>query len=108
MTFKDMTCVPCRGGVSPLSEDQARAFLIETPGWTLVDGATRLMREYKFSNFAQAQDFVNKIGTLAEAQNHHPDIAYGWGYAKLEILTHTINGLHQNDFILAAKIDALS
>ena len=67
-----------------------------------------LLKEFKFENFANAQDFVNKVGTIAESEGHHPDIGFGWGYAKIKIFTHAINGLAESDFILAAKIDKIN
>jgi 4a-hydroxytetrahydrobiopterin dehydratase len=101
-------CVPCRGGTPPLTPEAAEALHEQTPKWDLTDGATWLRRSFKFDNFLGALDFVNKVGKLAEEAGHHPDIAFGWGYADISVQTHKIKGLHENDFILAAKIDALS
>ena len=67
-----------------------------------------LLKEFKFENFLNAQDFINKVGAIAETEGHHPDIWFGWGYAKIKIFTHAINGLAESDFILAAKIDKIN
>ena len=104
----DKTCVPCQGGVPPLTEAEARAMLGHTPGWELRDHAKQIERRYSFKNFLAALDFVNKVGALAEDEGHHPDITFGWGYATVSMYTHKINGLHENDFIMAAKINRLA
>ena len=101
------TCVPCRGGVPPLTEDEAKRYLGETPGWALDGAASRIERRFAFGDFVEALDFVNRLGTLAEEQGHHPDISFGWGYCNIVLCTHKIKGLHENDFIMAAKIDQL-
>jgi 4a-hydroxytetrahydrobiopterin dehydratase len=103
----EKTCVPCRGGVPPLAEDDAERFLAQTPGWELRDQAKRIERTYKFKNFREALGFVDGVGALAEEEGHHPDITFGWGYATIALHTHKIKGLHENDFIMAAKINAL-
>ena len=105
MSLSTKTCTPCQGGVEPLERSEAERLRAETPDWQLSDDARRIRREFKFRNFAQAQAFVNKVGELAEEQGHHPEISFGWGHAEVEIWTHKIGGLHENDFILAAKID---
>ncbi len=102
------TCVPCQGGIPPLERDDAEKFLKETPDWTLSDNADRIERKFSFSDFAQAMAFAVKIGELAESEGHHPDLGVGWGYCTVELYTHKISGLHENDFIMAAKIDALA
>jgi 4a-hydroxytetrahydrobiopterin dehydratase len=99
------TCVPCRGGIPPLSENEAKVFAKQTPGWELASKAHHISRTFKFDDFKKSLDFVNKVGAIAEAEGHHPDIEFGWGYAKIKTYTHKIDGLHENDFILAAKID---
>ena len=100
-------CVPCRGGVAPLSESAARNLLGETPRWSLAEGATRLSRRFEFRDFVQAMEFVNRVAEIAEAEGHHPDIAIHWNKVELTLWTHAIGGLHDNDFIVAAKIDRL-
>ena len=101
------TCVPCRGGVPPLSRDQAEAYLRQVPDWALMDDGLRLERTFRFANFREAMDFVVRVGNLAELAGHHPDIAFGWGRATVSWQTKKIKGLHENDFIMAAKIDRL-
>lgn len=101
------TCTPCRGGVPPLTEQEALGYLPDAPGWELRDDGKRIERTFKFRNFKQALDFVNQAGALAEAEGHHPDICFGWGYASVSLHTHKIGGLHENDFIMAAKINQL-
>jgi 4a-hydroxytetrahydrobiopterin dehydratase len=103
----EKTCVPCRGGVPPLAEGEAKSFLAQTPGWELREGK-QIERTYKFKNFREALGFVDRVGGLAEEEGHHPDINFGWGYAKISLHTHKIKGLHENDFIMAAKINQLA
>ena len=107
MGLSAKSCTPCRGGVPPLGRAEAERLLAETPGWTLDAGATRIERAFEFPDFAAALAFVNRIGVLAEAEGHHPDLAFGWGYCRVTLFTHKIHGLHENDFILAAKVNAL-
>jgi 4a-hydroxytetrahydrobiopterin dehydratase len=99
------TCTPCRGGVPPLAPAAAAGYLAQTPGWELLDEAHWLRRKFIFANFRDSLVFVNKVGTLAEQEGHHPDICFGWGYATVSLQTHKIKGLHENDFIMAAKIN---
>lgn len=101
------TCTPCRGGVPPLDRAEAERLLAEAPGWTLNATATQIQRTFDFSDFAGAMRLVQKIADLAEAEGHHPDISFGWGYCRVVLYTHKINGLHENDFIMAAKINGL-
>jgi 4a-hydroxytetrahydrobiopterin dehydratase len=101
------TCVPCRGGVPTLTESEAGALLSGTPSWALQQGATRLQRRFEFEDFVKAIEFVNRVAEIAEEQGHHPDIAIHWNKVDLTLWTHKIGGLHENDFILAAKIDKL-
>ena len=99
-------CVPCRGGVPPLTADEIKPLLNQLQGWEVVD-EHHLRKVYKSSNFREALAFVNKVGEIAEEQGHHPDICFGWGQAEITIWTHKINGLTESDFILAAKIDEI-
>jgi len=101
------TCTPCRGGIPPLGRDAAEKLLAEVPGWTLAADATHIERTFKFPDFAAALGFVNRVGELAEAEGHHPDVAFGWGYCRVVWQTHKIKGLHENDFIMAAKANGL-
>jgi 4a-hydroxytetrahydrobiopterin dehydratase len=102
----DKQCVPCRGGVPPLKGKELQEILTNVPEWNAVD-EHHLTREYKFADFKQALDFVNKVGAVAEEQGHHPDILLAWGRAGITLWTHKINGLTESDFIMAAKIDRL-
>jgi len=100
-------CVACKGGVPPLAgNDLARLAQQLHAGWKVVN-EHHLEREFKFSNFKEALQFTNKVGELAEAQNHHPDIYLAWGKVKLTLWTHKIDGLTESDFIFAAKVDQL-
>jgi len=100
-------CVPCKGGVPPLKgKDLTRLAGELRDGWRVVD-EHHLEKEFTFPDFRQALGFTNKVGELAEAQNHHPDIFLGWGRVKLTIWSHKINGLTESDFVLAAKADQL-
>ena len=101
------SCVPCRGGIPPLSEDAAREFARATPEWKLTESGTRLVRRIEFADFKSAMEFVNRVADLAEEEGHHPDIAIHWNKVDLTLWTHKIGGLHENDFILAAKVDRL-
>lgn len=104
----EKSCVACRGGVPPLTPEAAERLHAQTPEWTLNDDARRIERTFRFKNFQEAMAFVAKVGDLAESEQHHPDITFGWGYATIVLFTHKIKGLHENDFILAAKIDRLA
>jgi 4a-hydroxytetrahydrobiopterin dehydratase len=101
----EKVCTPCRGGIPPLTRDQAETYRSEAPDWELLDDATKIRRTFKFRNFAEALDFVRRVGDLAEAERHHPEITFSWGYATISLQTKKIRGLHENDFIIAAKID---
>ncbi|WP_439684345.1 Putative pterin-4-alpha-carbinolamine dehydratase [Cupriavidus oxalaticus] len=105
--LSSQSCTPCRGGVPPLTPDEAEALLPQAPGWDLVDGATRLERRFAFSNFAEALAFVDRVGQLAEEQGHHPEISLGWGFATVSWRTKKIKGLHRNDFIMAVRTGEL-
>ncbi len=100
------TCVPCRGDVPPLRGAELHELIRQVPGWEVVD-EHHLKKEFRFKNFREALDFVNRVGELAEEQAHHPDIDFGWGRATVKIFTHKIDGLTESDFILAAKVDGL-
>lgn len=98
-------CVPCEGGVEPLDEDGIADYLGRVDDrWTVVDGH-HLEATFEFDDFREALDFTNRAGEIAEEQGHHPEICLTWGEATVRIWTHAIDGLHENDFILAAKYD---
>lgn len=99
-------CVPCHGGVPRLRGAEIEPFARQLSGWRVVE-EHHLARAYEFADFAAALRFVNRVGEVAEAEGHHPDITFGWAYARVEIYTHAIDGLSESDFILAAKIDVL-
>jgi 4a-hydroxytetrahydrobiopterin dehydratase len=98
-------CVPCKGGTSPLTPQEIAPLLAQLDGWE-VAGAHHLEKQYKLADFATALDLVNRIGAIAEEQNHHPDIFLAWGRVKVTIWTHKIDGLTESDFVFAAKCDA--
>ena len=99
-------CIPCRGGVPALSDEQIFPLLEQLNGWEVVN-AHHLKKNYRFDNFKESLAFVNRVGELAEEQGHHPDICFGWGQTEITIWTHKIDGLTESDFILAAKIDEI-
>ena len=103
-------CVPCEGGVSAFDLSEIHKYLKKVDGWDVKPNEKNnyfLEKNFKFKNFLGSQNFVNKVGEISEKEGHHPDISFGWGYAKIIITTHAINGLSENDFILAAKIDQI-
>src|SRR5262245_43738460 len=106
-TLVEKACTPCRGGIPPLTREEAERLHSHAPQWQLLDDAHRIERSFRFNNFREALNFVDNIGELAEAQGHHPDINFGWGYATVSLRTKKIKGLHENDFIMAAKIDRI-
>ena len=107
-TLVEKTCTPCRGGVPPLTPEEAEGYRAQAPNWSLMDGATRIERRFRFRDFREAFAFVARAAELAEAEGHHPDITFGWGYAAVSLRTKKIKGLHENDFIMAAKLDRLA
>lgn len=107
-TLTAKTCTPCRGGIPPLTPEEVETFRRQVPEWAIHDDAHRIERTYKFKNFAEAFGFVRKAAELAEAEGHHPDISFGWGYVTVSLQTKKIKGLHENDFIMAAKLDDMT
>ena len=104
-------CVPCEGGVIPFDISEIYKYQKKVDGWSLVKNQEEIFfleKEFKFKNFLESQNFVNHVGKISEEEGHHPDIKFGWGYAKIKITTHAIKGLSENDFILAAKIDKIT
>ena len=103
----DRSCVPCKGGVPPLAGEALRDLFARLGGgWTLAEDR-RLEKEYRFRNFREALAFTNRVGELAEAENHHPDLLLAWGRVKVTLFTHKVGGLTESDFVMAAKIDRL-
>ena len=104
-------CIPCEGGIPSFNIEEIHKYLKKVDGWEVKSDDQKtyyLIKEFKFDNFLKSIQFVNKVGDIAETEGHHPDIWFGWGYAKIKIFTHAIRGLHESDFVLAAKIDKLS
>lgn len=104
-SLADRECVPCRGGVPPLTHEEIRPLLAQLEGWTCVEDH-HLQKRYVLGSFREALDLANRIGAIAEEQDHHPDLGLGWGWAEVTIWTHKIDGLTESDFVLAAKCDA--
>jgi len=103
-------CVPCEGGILPFNISEIHKYQKKVDGWEIKKDDKEIFflhKEFKFKNFIESQKFINEVGTLSEKEGHHPDISFGWGYAKIIITTHAIEGLSENDFILAAKIDKI-
>ena len=107
MELSDKRCVPCRGGVPAMGAEEAERLVSLVPGWTLEEEAKGIRREFRFRNFAEAMQFARRVGEIAEAEGHHPDLSVGWGYCTVRFRTHSIRGLHENDFIMAAKVNRL-
>ena len=106
MRLAEKTCISCHGGIPPLTGEQIADLLPQVQGWEVVDNH-HLVKSYRFPNFRQALEFVDRVGSVADEQNHHPDIYLAWGKVTIEIWTHKINGLTESDFIFAAKVDQL-
>ena len=103
-------CVACEGNIPPFDTSEIHKYLKKVDDWNVEsddDKSFYLIKNFKFKNFEESQNFVNKVGSIAERENHHPDICFGWGYCRVKIFTHAIKGLAESDFILAAKIDKI-
>jgi 4a-hydroxytetrahydrobiopterin dehydratase len=101
-------CVACDGDIPPFDTSEIHKYLKKVDGWDVKNNEDKsyyLTKDFKFRNFEHSQIFVNQVGKIAEKENHHPDISFGWGYCNVKIFTHAIKGLSESDFILAAKID---
>ena len=101
-------CVPCEGGAIPFDISEIHKYQKKVDGWKIIKNKKNiyfLEKDFAFKNFLKSQYFINEVGKISEEEGHHPDISFGWGYAKISITTHAIKGLSENDFILAAKID---
>ncbi len=106
----DKKCIPCEGGIPPFDKSEINKYLKKIDGWDVksnTDESYYLSKNFKFKNFKESQTFVNEVGGIAEKEGHHPDISFGWGFCKIKIFTHSIKGLAESDFILAAKIDKI-
>ena len=103
-------CIPCKGGVIPFDISEIHKYQKKVDGWDVLKEENEiffLKKNFNFKNFLESQKFINNVGKISEEESHHPDINFGWGYAEIKITTHAINGLSENDFILAAKIDKI-
>ena len=108
--LSEKKCIPCKGDIPGFEITKIHKYLKMVDGWEVKADESKiyyLIKKFSFKNFLESQNFVNKVGNIAEAEGHHPDIWFGWGYAKIKIFTHAIKGLHESDFILAAKIDKI-
>jgi 4a-hydroxytetrahydrobiopterin dehydratase len=111
MKLSEKKCVPCRGDIPPFTKEQINEYLKYLTDWKVQINEKKsfyLSKIYKFSDFETSLSFINKVSNIAEEENHHPDLKFGWGYAEIIIFTHAINGLSLSDFILASKIDMIS
>ena len=103
-------CIPCEGNIPAFEKSEIHKYLKKVDDWNVKsndDKSFYLVKDFNFKNFEESQNFVNKVGKIAEDENHHPDISFGWGYCRIKIFTHAIKGLAESDFILAAKIDKI-
>ena len=107
MDLAQKKCVPCESGVPPLARQAAQALMGQLTGWTLSGDARWLSKDFKCKDFAEAMTFAGKIAALAEEEGHHPDLCVAWGKVTVELSTHAIGGLSENDFILASKINKI-
>ena len=107
MDLSDRRCVPCRGGVPAMEAEEAKKLVSQVSGWTLEEETKGILREFRFRDFAEAMRFARQVGEIADAEGHHPDLSVGWGYCTVRFRTHSIRGLHENDFIMAAKVNRL-
>jgi len=106
-SLKDKTCKPCEGDDTlKFDNNQIKDHLKQVKNWKIKKD--KLYKEFKFKNFLESLKFVNEVGKVAELEQHHPDLAFGWGYCNITLYTHALNGLSENDFIVAAKIDQIS
>lgn len=107
MSLSAKKCIACSSDAAPLGDSEISNFIEQINGWSVANDKASISKEFKFKNFAKAIEFVNKVGAIAESESHHPDIEFGWGYCKVNLSTHSICGLHENDFIVAAKINEI-
>ena len=107
----DKKCIPCEGGVVPFDISEIHKYQKKVDGWNVIKGDKNIFyleKKFIFKNFLESQKFINLVGEISEDEGHHPEILFGWGYAKISITTHAIEGLSENDFILASKIDQIT
>ena len=106
-SLTDKKCVPCEGGVPKMTREEAGAALPQVPGWQLSEDALSITRRFEFKGFYKCMAFINAMAWIANSENHHPDFAAGYNYCEVTFTTHAIDGLSENDFICAAKLNAL-
>ncbi|MBU6500224.1 MAG: 4a-hydroxytetrahydrobiopterin dehydratase [Patescibacteria group bacterium] len=107
MDLTQKHCIPCEGGTPPLTREEITKYAPDAPGWEIVDNK-KISREFRFKDFTGAMKFINSVAAIAEAEGHHPDIYIFYNLVRLELSTHAVNGLSENDFILAAKINRIT
>lgn len=105
--LRSMICAPLKGAEHAMSRAQIADWIVALPGWALAPDASDLRKDFKFPDFAAALAFVNAVGSIAERENHHPDVEFGWGRCRIRFSTHDVGGISRNDFICAAKVEAL-
>ena len=106
----DKKCIPCEGNIPPFNTEEIHKYLKKVDGWNVLKDGNQnyyIQKEFKFKDYVSSEKFILLVGKIAENEGHHPDVNFGWGYAKIKISTHAIKGLAESDFILAAKIDNL-
>lgn len=107
MDLDKKNCIPCSGKTKPLTEKEISFELKQINAWEALEGK-EIFKKFKFKNFLESLEFVEKVSKIAEKEHHHPDIKFGWGYCEISLSTHAAKGLTENDFIVAAKIDKIS
>ncbi len=107
MDLLNKKCVPCEGGTKPMTKEESQKYLAEVLGWGVIEDGKKISKEFVFPDFVQAIRFIDKIAEIAEQEGHHPDLHIFYNKVRIELSTHAIGGLSENDFILAAKINAL-
>ena len=105
--LENKSCIPCQRGGPTIDIEEAKMLLKEIPQWEIFDNDTKIKRKYTLNSFVSAMNFSVSVGELCETTGHHADITFGWGYCEVQFYTHKIKGLHENDFIMAAKTDAI-
>ncbi len=107
MDLLNKKCVPCEGGTKPMTKEESQKYIAEVLGWGVIQDGKKISKEFVFPDFVQAIRFIDKIAEIAEQEGHHPDLHIFYNKVRIELSTHAIGGLSENDFILAAKINAL-
>jgi len=108
LALAEQSCTSCCGSIPPLTLEEAASYRVQATDWGLLDGAKRIERTYRFRNFREAFAFVERAAALPETEGHHPEITFGWGYATISMHIRKIEGLHENDFVMAAQLDQIA